>query len=447
MAGSTSRLNVLDRYPAAQVTTLSNGIRVATETFPVESATVGVWINSGSRYETMANNGVAHFLEHLLFKGTPSRTQREIEESVENMGAHLNAYTSREQTAYFGKCLSSDVAPILSILADILQNSNISEASVEREKGVILREMQEVEGMTEEVVFDYLHHAAFREQSLGMTILGPRSNIENMRRETLQQFVKEHYTAERMVIAGAGGIEHDQLVSLAEKLFGSIPKRVGHPVSLPPARFTGSDYRHRFDDMPLASLAYAFPTAGYVNPAHYDLMAIQTMIGNYEKGTPYAELSPSKLVAKVAEYDLAEKMMGFSTVYQDTGLFGIYATAHPYKLHELQQALCDEIAGFAYDVDKTRLELAKRALLTNSVSHYENLTNVCDELGRQILSYGRRIHPTEVQSRIEQITKESVQATAEDYFYDKDFALSAFGPVYELPDYNLIRMKTYFNDY
>jgi len=172
-------------------------MRVATERVHAGTVTLGVWVDSGSRFETQEENGVSHFLEHLFFKviqlfqlwliaqGTSKRSQRELEEGVENIGGHLNAYTSREQVAYFGRFQKKDAQHGLGLIAEILLDSKLSAEAVERERGVILREMEEIENATEEVVFDYLHHTAFRGSSLSRTILGPRENIKSLTREDL----------------------------------------------------------------------------------------------------------------------------------------------------------------------------------------------------------------------------------------------------------------------
>merc|ERR1711977_746827 len=159
-------------------TTLSNGFTIATEHAPyAQTSTVGVWIDAGSRAETDRTNGTAHFLEHLAFKGTQKRTQNQLELEIENMGGHLNAYTSRENTVYFAKAFNSDVPQFVDILSDILQNSRLEESAIERERDVILRESEEVE---KQVVFDHLHATAFQHQALGRTILGPRQNIRDI---------------------------------------------------------------------------------------------------------------------------------------------------------------------------------------------------------------------------------------------------------------------------
>lgn len=169
---------MLLNVPPTTVTKLDNGLRVASEDSGAPTATVGLWIDAGSRYENEKNNGVAHFLEHMAFKGTDKRSQTDLELEIENLGAHLNAYTSREQTVFYAKCLKGDVPKALEILADIIQNSKLGEAEIERERGVILREMQEVETNLQEVVFDHLHSIAYQGTPLGRTILGPTENIK-----------------------------------------------------------------------------------------------------------------------------------------------------------------------------------------------------------------------------------------------------------------------------
>ena len=225
---------------------MDSGLRVASETVQgSETATVGVWIDAGSRYESADNNGAAHFLEHLAFKGTTKRTQQQLEVEIENMGGHLNAYTSREQTVYFAKVFKDDVGRAVEILSDILLNSKLEDAAIQREKDVILREMTEVNKQQEELVLDHLHATAFQGTGLGRTILGTEENIVNMKRKHLTDYIATHYTAPRMVIAGAGAVDHAQLCDLSAKHFGSLPSASSAPaVAMEPADFTGSDYRY-----------------------------------------------------------------------------------------------------------------------------------------------------------------------------------------------------------
>merc|ERR1711907_823127 len=215
-----------------KVSVLGNGLRVASEDSGGETATVGVWIDAGSSFETDADNGCAHFLEHLSFKGTNKRSQLQLEKEIEDIGGHLNAYTSREQTVYYAKVFKNDVPQAIDILSDILQNSKLDAGAIERERGVIMREMEEVMSNKEEVIFDELHATAFQGTALGRTILGPEENILSITRDDLDKYIKTHYTAPRMVVAGAGAVTHDQLCDLSNKAFANLPTSPASELSL-----------------------------------------------------------------------------------------------------------------------------------------------------------------------------------------------------------------------
>jgi processing peptidase subunit beta len=214
-----------------------------------KTATVGVWIDAGSRYETQHNNGAAHFLEHMAFKGTSKRTQYQLEIEIENMGGHLNAYTSREQTVYFAKVFEKDVPRAMDILADILLRSKLDSRAVNRERDVILREMKEVNKQNEELVLDHLHGTAFQGSGLGRTILGPECNIKSLSRDDLRMYIDTHYLAPQMVIAGAGAVDHGMLCELADHYFGGLRTELNDEqmksdaVCLDEGKFVGSDVR------------------------------------------------------------------------------------------------------------------------------------------------------------------------------------------------------------
>merc|ERR1712203_500186 len=207
-----------------------------------------------------------------------------LELEVENMGAHLNAYTSREQTVFYAKCLSNDLPQAVEILADILNNSKFGEQEIERERGVILREMQEVEMNLQEVVFDHLHAVAYQGTPLGRTILGPTQNIKSISRDDIVQYINTHYKGPRMVLAGSGGVNHDKLCQLAETHFAKIGTTYDNEIPLDQrCRFTGSDVRVRDDDMPLAHVAIAVEGCGWTNPDNIPLMVANTLIGNWDR--------------------------------------------------------------------------------------------------------------------------------------------------------------------
>jgi processing peptidase subunit beta len=439
----------LASYPATEVTRLSNGLRVASEENGGETATVGVWIDAGSRYETPETNGTAHFLEHMFFKGTANRTRRALEVEVENMGGHLNAYTSREQTVFYAKVPKGNVSHAMDILGDILQNSQITPESVERERDTILREHQEVESQMEEVIFDRLHETAYRGTMLGKTILGSPANISSLTRENIQEYLDTHYVAPRMVVAGAGAVQHKQMVDLSEKIFGSMPStsKSGKKPVMEPARFTGSDIRVRFDDMPQAHIALAFPTGGWSDPDTFPLLLIQTLLGSWDKASSGGSHSSSPLVSEVAAQGAAHSITAFNTQYSDTGLFGLYATCEPKGQNDLVYHMTHALTSLCYEIEPERLEEAKNQLRVNMLSQLDGSTVICEDIGRQLLTYGRRMHPTEVLARIDAIDRNAVINAANRYFYDRDHALAAVGPIHELPDYNWIRRRSYWLRY
>lgn len=437
----------LQHWPAAQSTILPNGIRVVTEQTPHESATFGVWLDTGSRYETEAENGVAHFLEHLFFKGTAKRTRRDIEVEVENAGAHLNAYTSRESTVFYGKAYKTEVAQGMDIIADILQNSTFSPDAVERERDVILREAEEVANQQEEVIFDDLHSAAFQNCSLGRTILGTEERIRAITSADLQNFHKKHYVGNRMVVCAAGPVNHGEFVQLAQRLFSNVPEASSSAPVKERALFTGSDLRARYDDAELAHVAFGFPTPGWNDGSHVPLMVLQTMLGNWDESFAGGIHSKSKLVSTVASSHLARSVSTFNTQYSDIGLFGVYAVGEELALNDLMYTICNEMVRFAYEVESQHLTEAKNLLAINALSMLDGTTPICEEMGRQMLCYGRRVHPLEMYQRIMSVTAEDIKEVANQIIYDRDFALAAHGPIHGLPDYNFLRRRTYWLRY
>eukprot|EP00177_Eucheuma_denticulatum_P000318 GFKZ01000551.1.p1 GENE.GFKZ01000551.1~~GFKZ01000551.1.p1 ORF type:complete len:500 (+),score=75.30 GFKZ01000551.1:147-1646(+) len=433
-----------------QVTVLPNGLRVATEARPVGAAVVGVWIDAGTRFEAESLNGAAHFLEHLIFKGTNTRGQRELEIGVENVGAHLNAYTSREQTVYYGRSLQADIPMMTELLADILQNSEISDAAVDRERDVILREMEEIDQIQEEVVFDYLHGTAFQDSPLARTILGPVENIRSLTSADLKGYIAEHYKPHRMVLAAAGSVDHDEIVSLATQHFGSMPADPNPVSSLDlvadkPAYLVGSDVRIRNDDMPLAHFAIAFESCGWTHPDAVSFMVLQALMGSFDRASTTAASSSYRMANALDPLTQTKTATTFNTTYTDTGLFGVYVTAQPRELDDIVVSVTGELVRNCFKVDEAQLHNAKMALKTSLLAQLDGPTGMAEEIGRQLLVYGRRIPISEWFARIDAVDADAIKRVSNKYIFDREVAVTAMGPIHSLPDYNFIRRRTYTN--
>ncbi|KAI8534077.1 hypothetical protein RHMOL_Rhmol10G0060700 [Rhododendron molle] len=437
--------------PLTRITILPSGLRIATESdLASKTATVGVWIDAGSRFETDQTNGTAHFLEHMIFKGTERRSARELEDEVENMGGHLNAYTSREQTTFYAKVMDKDVPKALDILADILQNSRFDDNRINRERDVILREMEEVEGQTEEVIFDHLHATAFQYTPLGRTILGPAQNIKTITKEDLKDYISTHYTASRMVIAASGAVKHEDIIEQVKKLFTKLstdPTVASELVAKEPAIFTGSEVRIVDDDMPLAQFAVAFNGASWTDPDSIALMVMQSMLGSWNKNAGGGKHMGSELAQRVGINEIAESMMAFNTNYKDTGLFGVYAIAKPDCLDDLAYAIMYEISKLSYRVSEADVTRARNQLKSSLMLHIDGTSPVAEDIGRQLLTYGRRIPFAELFARIDAVDASTIKRVANRFIFDQDVAIAAMGPIQSLPDYNWFRRRTYWLRY
>lgn len=437
-------------HPPTQVTTLPNGLRVASQQTADETLTVGVWIDAGSRFETKESNGTAHFLEHMAFKGTKRRKRLQLEQEIENMGGHLNAYTSREQTVYYAKCFRDDLRQGVDILADILQNSTLEPQQIEFERGVILREMEEVEKTVEEVIFDRLHLTAFHDSPLGYTILGPVENIQSISRNQLRDYIQTNYYTDRMVVAAAGPVDHAELVRHAEELFGRFPQRSSWEARREPRpKFTGAELLYRTDEPgALAHFAVGYEGVPWTHPDSLTFMTIQSIIGSFKRGEGLvpAELSSNRLTTNIArnlrDKGVIESFAAFNTCYKDTGLFGFYAQCEEQAVPGLMDELLHGVTSVAYSVTEEEVERGKRGLKSVLFGSLDSTTAIAEDIGRQLLVYGRRVPISELLLRLDAIDVAEVRRVARERLVDADIALTGLGPLGALPPLAELRRKT-----
>ncbi|KAG8825424.1 hypothetical protein FRC17_008650 [Serendipita sp. 399] len=380
----------------------------------------------------------------MAFKGTQKRTQQALELEVENLGAHLNAYTSREQTVYYAKAFRQDVPQAVDIISDILQNSKLEPSKIERERDVILREQVEVDKQHEEVVFDHLHAVAFQGQPLGRTILGPRQNILSIKREHLESYIKTNYTPDRMVLVGSGGVDHQELVKLAEKQFSSLPQsanpaplgRLAHTKT----DFVGSEVRIRDDTMSTCNVAIAVEGVSWSSPDYFPMLVMQSIFGNWDRSLGASPLLSSRLSHIISSNNLANSFMSFSTSYSDTGLWGIYLVSENLvNLDDMVHFTLREWTRMSISPKESEVERAKSQLKATLLLSLDGTSAIAEDIGRQVVTSGRRFTPKQIENAIEAVTVEEIKRVAQKYLWDKDFALAAYGRVEGLLDYNRIR--------
>ncbi|GMT24142.1 hypothetical protein PFISCL1PPCAC_15439 [Pristionchus fissidentatus] len=412
--------------PKTTVTTLPNGMRVATENTNMPTATIGVFIDAGSRYENDANNGTAHFLEHMAFKGTSRRSRYDLELEVENLGVHLNAYTSREQTVYYAKCFSSDIERSTDFLSDILLHSRLNKNDVESERSVIIREAEEVAQNMQEVVFDELHAAAFEGSPLSFTILGSNENIKKIDRSDLSDYINTHYKANRMVIAASGGVDHSHVVQLASKYFGQLPS--GSAEYTLGAKYVPCQKIMRVDAMERVSGAICVEGVSWTHEDNLAMMVANTILGDFDRSRGFGLTSPNSMQLDISKIDGAILFQSFNTCYKDTGLVGVYFQTEPKALRQLIDAIVRGWRWMAYDVDSQTVERAKRSLLTNVMLMLDGSTPVTEDIGRQLMFYGRRIPMDELKARVEAITVDSLREVCRQRLLNCKLAVTIVGP-------------------
>lgn len=444
---SQARRLATESAPITRTSVLPNGLTVASERLPnVSSATVGIFVDAGSRAENARNNGTAHFLEHLAFKGTQSRSQTGIELEIENIGSHLNAYTSRENTVYFAKSLEEDVPRAVDILSDILTRSVLNPKAIERERDVIIRESEEVDKMYDEVVFDHLHDVAYKNQALGRTILGPIKNIRTITRDDLKNYIDKNYKGDRMVLAGAGAIDHEKLIQYAQKSFGHIPK-AEFPVPLGSPRgplpvFHRGEKLIQEDTLPTTHIAIAVEGVSWSGIDYFIALAAQAIVGNWDRALGAGTNSPSPLAVEMSNNGtLANSYLSFSTSYADSGLWGMYLVtdSQEHNVKNVFDAIIKEWRRImSGNISESEVQRAKAQLKAALLLSLDGSTAIVEDIGRQIVTTGKRLSPEEVFEKVDKITKDDIVMWANYRLKNKPVSLVALGNTETVPGVSYI---------
>jgi predicted Zn-dependent peptidase len=404
-----------------QVTRLANGLTVATDHMDgIETAAIGVWVGIGARHEAPEINGVSHMLEHMAFKGTKRRSAQDIVEEVEGVGGQINAYTSRENTAYYLRVLAEDVPMAVDILADILQNSTFEPEELERERAVIIQEIGQCNDTPDDVIFDQFQEVAYPDQSLGRPILGSEKLVAGMSREDIAGYMTRQYGAERMVLAAAGKVDHDALVRLAEEALGGL--RSSSPEAGAPANYCGGE---RAEDRALEQvhLVLGFEGISYGDDDYYAASVLSSVLGGGMSSRLFQEVREKR--------GLVYSIYTFSSSYKDGGLFGIYAGTGADKVPELMPVLGDELRKVGATVTDVEIDRVKAQLRAGMLMAMENTRARVERLGQHILVYGRPVPPDEIMTRINAVDRAALARVAKRLFAGKP-TLAALGRIGKL---------------
>jgi len=409
----------------ARVSTLPNGLRIVSESMPsLKTTSIGVWVSVGSRYEATQINGVSHLLEHMAFKGTTNRSAKDIAEEIEAVGGYVNAYTSREFTAYYARVLQEDIGLAIDILADILQSSIFSDSELKREKGVVIQEIAQMQDTPDEIVFDRFQETAYPNQALGRSILGPASQVQQYSREVLAKYMSQHYEPHRMVVAGAGNLDHDHLVDLVGQAFDRLITHTS--TNELTALYQGGEMRQT-KELEQAHIVIGFNGFSYTDTDVYTLQMLSLLLGGGMSSRLFQEIRERR--------GLAYTVYTFNSSYTDGGLFGVYCATGSEKLLELTPVIGEQLMAVSQNVTTQEMDRARAQVKAGLLMSLESSSSRCDRLGRHMLIFGRPISIDEILQKINAVTETDVKRIAAKVF-SSELTLAALGPISSLESYD-----------
>ena len=411
-----------------RLTTLPNGFRIVTEHMPgLKSASAGVWVMAGGRHETAPQNGIAHFLEHMAFKGTARRTSLQIAEAIEDVGGYINAYTSREMTAYYARVLQADVGLALDVIGDIVLNPAFDPREIEIERGVILQEIGQSLDTPDDIVFDWLQEVSYPDQPFGRTILGPEERVAAFSRADLQGFVATHYGPGQMILSAAGAVDHDQIVAQATDIFGAMPAKPA--TTFQKAEFRGLE-RREVKKLEQVHFAMAFDAPSY---RHADVHAAQIYAMVMGGGMS------SRLFQKIREErGLCYSIFAQSGAYEDAGQITLYAGTSADDIKSLTQLTVDELKRAADDISEPEVARARAQIKAGMLMGLESPSSRAERIARLLAIYDRVPDIDESVSKIDAVTTADVKRYAGEMI-TADAALALYGPVKSAPSLDWVR--------
>jgi len=411
----------------ANKTILNNGIRILSKKIPhAHSVSMGVWVNVGARDETLSENGLSHFIEHMIFKGTKKRSALQIAKEFDSVGGNTNAFTTMENTCYHAKVMDTHIDTMVDILSDIFLYSTFESKEVEKERTVIVQEIAMAEDTPEEHIHTLSGHAYWGDNPLGQSILGRRKNILSFDSETIREFFSRLYQPERIVISAAGNIEHDHFVNLVGQQFESINAGNSFPVRVTPAG--QSKVAIHSKDLEQIHICLGTKGLSITDPKRYVFSLINTILGGNMSSRLFQQIRENR--------GLAYSIYSFISSHVDTGMCGVYVGVDPKNAKESIEVILNEIFKFKkIPVDSTELQSAKEYTKGNLMLASESIDSQMVRLAQNEIHFGRYIHLQEVVNKIEEVTADDIIDLASTLFDNDQLAITILGPVPDKKEY------------
>jgi len=405
----------------------SNGLTLVYEKLPyVRSVSFGLWIGTGSRYETYEQNGISHFIEHMLFKGTETKTAKDIAMVIDNVGGQLNAFTGKECTCIYTKTLDEDLKTAVELISDMLFNSTFEPSSIETEKKVIAEEISMYEDYPEELVHDMLSEEVWSGNPLSYPILGSYKSVASITREKIIDYMKTFYVPENSVISVAGNFDEQYLLELVQKYFGGWKSNSFNEINADKPWFNRS-MKVRRKETEQVHMCIGFPGIKHGEESLYSLLTINNILGGGMS---------SRLFQKVREeLGLAYSIYSYPTSYKDVGMFVIYAASSPGSYMDVVKHIQSELVSLTRDfLTEADVEKAKNQLKGNFIISLDSTSGRMNSMGKSQLMLGRVQTPEEVLECINRVSRDSINEIIENIFKSEQMGLSAIGDVDFDPD-------------
>ena len=407
-----------------QKSVLENGIRVVTEVVPsLESVTLGIWIVTGSRDEAVSANGLSHFIEHLLFKGTKQRNPFQITREIESVGGSINAFTGKEYTCLHAKVLHKDIVLATDIVADILANSVFDSQEIERERMVILQEIKMIEDTPDEYIHDLFHRSFWGDHPLGYPISGMEENVLSFQQADIVTFFRENYTSDKVVIAAAGQLDHQQLVRMVETRLGHLHPG---PAFTKRKEAQGAKVRMNLKYRDLEQIHFCMGTRGipYSHRRRFAGYTMNTMLGGNMSSRLFQEIREKR--------GLTYSIYSFLNAYTDTGLFGVYAGTTKDEVQEVVALIIQELKDLREGrIRAEDLSAAKEYVKGGIILSLESSEGRMSRLAKNEIYFGRQLPLETVLKELEEVSEYDVYDVAQEMLDSSTLCLTLLGTIKE----------------